>query len=153
MPIERGELMNLGFRAHRDLYTNVLEYSFLLTYDYPRNTVTAVERVPETTSIYDQLMKLHRQKPNESIDNLKKLVHIKETHLTESQCPAIYALFFQFNKIRFHGPPPDLIVLHPMNYEIKSNVGAGDMHLLFVEPNQPLVRWALRVQSALKACA
>ena len=152
MPIERDQLMNVGFRTHRDLYRNILEYSFLLTYDYPKNAVTGVQRIPETVSIYDQLMRLHQQNPNESIDNLKKLVRIKEAHFTEQQCPAIHSLFFEFNKISFHGPPSDLIVLHPMVYEFKSNVGAGNMYLSVVEPNQPLVRWALRVQSTLKAC-
>jgi hypothetical protein len=153
MPIERDDLINIGFRTHRDLHTEVLEYSFLLTLDYPANTITGVERVANGISIYDQLMKLHRQNPNESADNLKKQIRINEKHFTQTKCPAIRALFFQFDKIRFHGPSIDLVLLHPLYYEIKSDVGAGNMHLVFVEPNQPLVKWSMRVKSALKVCA
>jgi hypothetical protein len=151
LPIEQRLGMNIGFRSHRDLYTNVLEYSFLLTYDYPTNKVSAVVRAADSVSLYDQLMTLHRKNPTESIDNLKKQLKIKESHFTDVECPALRTLFFQYNKIRFHAPSLQLIILHPMIYEIKSGVAAGDMYLSFVEEHQPLVAWALRVKRALNA--
>lgn len=152
LPIEQRLGLNIGFRSYRDLHPEIMEYSFVLNFDYPSNKVSAVQKVADTGSVYDQLMALHRQRPEESIESLKKQIKITESHLTQAQCPAIRTLFFQFDKIQFHAPSPWKITLHPMIYEIKSGVAGGSMYLTFVEENQPIVGWSLRVKKAIKNC-
>ncbi len=152
LPIEQRLGLNIGFRTHRDLYTDTLEYSFLLSFDYPTNKVTIVIREADTISIHDQLAALRLRSPKATSEDLTQQIKVKERNLTEAECPQLKQLFFSFEKINFRSPSSDLIVLHPMIYEIKSRFGGGDMNLTFVEEDQPLVKWALRVKAAANSC-
>ena len=153
LPIEQRLGLNIGFRTHRDLYTETLEYSFLFSLDFPTSKVSIVTREADTVSVYDQLATLRRQNPKATIEHLTQQIKVKEQTLTEVECPQLKQLFFSFEKINFRSPSSDLIVLHPMIYEIKSRFGGGDMYLTFVEEEQPLVKWALRVKAAANSCA
>ena len=152
LPIEQRLGLNIGFRTRRDLYTDTLEYSFLLSFDNPTNTVSIVTREADTISIYDQLAAIRRRSPKATIEDLTQQIKVKERNLTETECPQLKQLFFGFEKINFRPPSSGLIVLHPMIYEIKSSFGGGDMYLTFVEDEQPLVKWALRVKAAANSC-
>jgi hypothetical protein len=153
LPIEQQGGLNIGFRSYRDLYTETLEYSFLLSYDPPKDKVSFVSRAADSISIHNQFSLLRRQNPTATIENLAKQIKIEELFLSEDKCPDLRKLFFSFEKIRFRSPSSDLIVLHPMIYEIKSSFAAGDMYLTFVEKEQPLVKWALKVKTNADGCA
>ena len=153
LPIEPDLGATVGFRSHRDLHHNVLEYSFLLSKDYRTNRVTAVVRVADSITLYDQLRALHRRNPSESYENIKSQLEIREWRFTEAECPAIRPSFDRFSRVRFRPPSPDLIVLHPMIYEIRTSAIAGNMRMVFVEENNALIIWALNVRRALESCA
>ncbi len=152
LPIEQEPGAYIGFRSHRDLHHNVPEYAFLLTKDYPANRVTAVVRVADSVTLYDQLMSLHRRNPAETYENLKGRLKIKEWRFTDAECPTLGPLFERFSRIRFRPPSPELVVLHPMIYEMRVSVAAGDMRLVFIERENALVAWALNVRRALEGC-
>lgn len=152
LPIEERLGLNIGFRSHRDLYIETLEYSFLLSFNHPNNKVSFISRAPEGISVANQFLALSRQNPNAAIEDLIKQIKIKRQTLTEEQCPALRQLFFSFEKISFRPPSSELIVLHPMIYEIKSSFGAGDMYLTFVEKDQPIVKWAFIVKAVAEMC-
>jgi hypothetical protein len=152
LPIEQEPDAYIGFRSHRDLHHNVFEYSFLLSKDYPANRVTAVVRMADSVTLYDQLMSLHRRNPAESYENLKGQLKIKEWRFTDAECPALEPLFERFSRTRFRPPSPELLVLHSMIYEIRTSASAGDMRLVFIERENALVAWALNIRRAAESC-
>ena len=85
LPIELETGANVGFRSHRDLYNNVFEYSFILSKDYPTNRVTAVVKMADSITLYDQLMALHRRNPSASYENLKSQLRIREWRFSEAE--------------------------------------------------------------------
>jgi hypothetical protein len=152
LPIEEGTDTYVGFRAHRDLHNNVLEYSLLLNLNHPADRVEGVLRVADSATLYEQLMALHRRGTGEPIENLKKQLKVKEFRVTEAECPALRAAFLKFSKIPFRAPDPYLLILHPMVYEFEVSPLSEHMGLAVAESNHPLVKWALSTRRALEAC-
>ena len=152
LPIAEGTNTYVGFRAHRDLHNNVLEYSLLLNPTYPGDRVEGVLRVADTATLYDQLMALHRRGTGEPIENLKNQLKVKEVRVAEAECPALRAAFLKFSKIPFRAPDPYLLILHPMVYEFEANPLSEHMSLTVAESNHPLVKWALNTRRALEIC-
>lgn len=153
LPIEQEAGTNIAFRSHQSFYNNVLEYSFILSKDYPTNQVTVVVRMADSITLYDQLLALHRRNPSASYESLKSQLRIREQLFSEADCPAIKSLFDRFSQLRFRPPSADLLILHPMIYRIHTNAIAGIMDLSFVEEDNALVAWALSVRRTLEGCA
>lgn len=137
MPLKRTVGTYVSYRSHRDLYTEVLEYSFLVGRDARSNGpglepfLSAHSVQADTVSVYDQMMKMHRQNPNEDAAAIESKVKIKKLDLTEKTCPAIQTQFRKFQQIRFGVPSFDVIVLHPLVHEFHIQTGAGDIDLSF----------------------
>src|SRR5215470_179629 len=102
-PIDQRYNVDVAYRSHRDLHTDVPEYSFVIG---PKNSDTvsglprylaAQVREAESASVYDQMMALHRKFPNRSADDIQKDVRVKKLKLTEMNCPAIRT---QFSKLQ-----------------------------------------------------
>ena len=152
LPIEEGSDTYVGFRAHRDLHNNVLEYSLLLNLNYPADKVEGVVWVADSATLYDQLMTLHRRGPTEPIVNLKKQLKVRELRISEAECPALRAAFQKFSKIPFRAPDPYLLILHPMVYEFEVSPLSEHMRLVVAESSHPLVKWALNTRRVLDIC-
>jgi len=152
MPIGKETAAYVGFRSHRDLHNNVLEYSLLLKLNYQTNRVDAVVRVADSVTLYDQLMSLHRKNQTESIESLKKQLKIKEFRTTEADCPALRSQFKKFSKIKFRTPDPYLISLHPTVHEFQVNPVSEYMRLVVVESDHPLVVWAMNTGRIVETC-
>jgi len=64
----------VAYRSHRDLYTDLREYSFVIgtensdTVSGSPRFLSAQVREAESASVYDQMMALHRRFPNRSAD-------------------------------------------------------------------------------------
>src|SRR6202162_544271 len=122
-PIDERYGVYVAYRSHRDLYTDVPEYSFLIGTEksdtvsgLPRYLVAHV-REAESASVYDQMMALHRKFPNRPADDIQKDVHVKKLKLTEMNCPAIKAQFSKFQQLRLAPPQFDVVILHPLIHE------------------------------------
>jgi hypothetical protein len=152
LPIEEGTNTYVGFRAHRDLHNNILEYSLMLNLNYPADKVEGVVRVADAVTLYDQLMILHCRSPAEPIENLKKQLKVREFRISEAECPALRAAFRKFSKIPFHAPDPYLLILHPMVYEFEVSPLSEHMRLVVADGNHPLVKWALNTRRVLDTC-
>lgn len=162
MPIDERLGHPLGYRSFRDLHTAELEYSFVFNKIFQEKYITVTVRQPDSISLYDQMMGLHRKNPNESIENIKKQLKVKERHFSEQTCPAVrrqYDVFYRLTlpmlsardraeqaKGKFR------ITLHPRIHTFKGDISGGGLHLVITEQDHPFVQWAKKTSEALERC-
>jgi hypothetical protein len=149
----------VAYRSHRDLQTDVPEYSFVIGTEnsdtvsgLPRYLAAHV-REAESASVYDQMMALHRKFPNRSADDIQKDVHVKKLKLTEMTCPAIKAQLSKFQQLRLAPPQFDVVILHPLIHEFRIRAGGGDMDVALYDDENSFVSWAIETRHALELCA
>jgi len=148
----------VSYRAHRDQYTDVPEYSFLIWREPSKNGygrkqfLSAQIRMADGASIYDQMMKMHRADGSETPQTMRAKIKIKSQQLTEQACPAIQARFAELHKLKFKVPEVDTTVLHPLIHEFHIGGGAGRMQLEIHTSDHALVEWAVGTRKALDAC-
>ena len=111
--------------------------------DY-RATLPRTCREAESTSVYDQMMALHRKFPNRSADDIQKDVHVEKLKLTEMNCPAIKAQFSKFQQLRLALPQFDVVILHPLVHEFRIERAVGIWTLLYTTTRTRLSRGPLR---------
>jgi hypothetical protein len=158
-PIDERYGVYVAYRSHRDLHTDVPEYSFAIGTE-KSDTVSGLPRYlaahvreAESVSLYDQMMALHRKSPNRSADDIEKDVHVKKLKLTEMNCPAIKAQFSKFQQLGLAPPQFDVVILHPLIHEFRSRAGGGDMDVALYDDENSLVSWAIETRHALELCA
>jgi hypothetical protein len=158
-PIDEHYGVYVAYRSHRDLHTDVPEYSFVIgsqnsdtVSGLPRYLAARV-REAESASVYDQMMALHRKSPNRSADDIQRDVHVKKLKLTEMNCPAIKAQFSKFEQLRLAPPQFDVVILHPLIHEFRIRAGGGDMDVALYDDENSLVQWAIETRHALELCA
>jgi hypothetical protein len=161
MPLQRTASIYIVYRAHRDLHTEVPEYWFLIGTDPNEKGyglhpyLSAHIRAADTSSIYDQLVRMHRSDAKEDASSIAKKVRLKAWDWNEANCPAITD---ELEKLKdLQSKLPDLtantIVLHPMNHEFHLQAATGDANLVLWDDEHPLVKWALDTRRALDKCA
>jgi hypothetical protein len=158
-PIDESSGADVAYRSHRDLHTDVPEYSFVIATKnsdtvsgLPRYLAAQV-READSTSVYDQMMALHRKFPNRSADDIQRDVHVRKLKLTEMNCPAIRTQFSKLQELRLAMPQFDVVILHPLIHEFRIRAGAGDMEVALYEDENSLVLWAIETRHVLELCA
>ncbi|HXM05618.1 MAG TPA: HEAT repeat domain-containing protein [Chthoniobacterales bacterium] len=158
-PINERYGVYIAYRSHRDLNTDVPEYSFVIGTEksdsvsgLPRY-LAAYVREAESASVYDQMMAQHRKFPNRSADDIQKDVHVKKLKLTEMGCPAIKVQFSKLQQTRFALPQFDVVILHPLLHEFRIRTGGGDLDVALYDDENSLVSWAVGTRHALELCA
>ena len=122
------------------------------------NFVSAHFRIADSTSIYDQIMVMHRRKPGESLEEIRKRIKVKSIDLTESTCPDVKTMFHNFQELRFGAPKMGVeddavtVYLDPPVYEIHIRAAAGDVDMTLYDDSHPLVVWAMDLRARLEAC-
>jgi len=158
-PIDERNGVYVAYRSHRDLYTDVPEYSFVIG---PENSDTisglprylaAHVREAKSASVHDQMMALHRKFPSRSADDIQKDVHVTKWKMTEMNCPAIKAQFSKFQQLRLAPPQFDVVILHPLIHEFRIRAGGGDIEVALYDDENSLVPWAIETRHALELCA
>ncbi|HYX71877.1 MAG TPA: hypothetical protein VE732_03845 [Nitrososphaera sp.] len=163
LPIKERLGFSLGYRSYRDLYTDELEYSFGFNRIIQEKYLTVVVRMPDSVSLYDQIMSLHRKNPSESIESIKSKLKIKEWRLSEEKCPAVRRQFDAFYRLNLEmlsakdraeqARGSYTITLHPRVDTFYADISGGDMQLELTDSGHSYVRWAKSTQSALEICA
>jgi hypothetical protein len=158
-PIGERYGVYVAYRSHRDLHTDVPEYSFMIGPENAR-TVSGVPRYlaadvqeAESRSVYDQMMTLHRRFPDRSADDIQKDVHVKKLKLTEMNCPAIKAQFSKLQQLHLDLPQFDVLIIHPLIHEFRIRAGGGEMEIALHDDKNSLVQWAIETRHALEQCA
>lgn len=158
MPVRERVGMHVSYRSHHDLYMNVIEYSFVLGYDRNpeglglQRDLSAHVKMADAISIFDQMLKLHTDNPQEEASSIQQKVRLKAWDLTERTCPAIKTQFREFQAVRFGPPRFDVVIVDPLIREFTIQTGAGDMYLSLVDDRDPLVAWGLQTRRALEMC-
>jgi hypothetical protein len=157
-PLHERYGVYVAYRSHRDLHTDVPEYSFVIG---PENSDTvsglprylaAHVREAESASVYDQMMALHREFPNRSADDIQNDVRVRKWKLTEMNCPAVKAQFSKFQQLRLGPPQFDVVILHPLIHEFRIQAGGGDMEVSLYDDENSFVPWAVETRHALELC-
>lgn len=161
-PIEEGLGYSLGYRSYRDLYTDELEYSFVFNRDPRNQDLTAVLRIADSASIYDQIMNLHRKDKTASIDAIKPKLKVKEWRFSDKTCPTVRRQYDEFYRLSLQtlsakdraeqAKGVATIILHPRVHIIKADISGGDVRMVLSDPQHPFVRWAERTKRALEKC-
>jgi len=149
----------VAYRSHRDLYTDTLEYSFAIALDVSAKgsggepQFVAQVREADSSSIYDQMMALHRKSPSRSAASIQKELRMKNSTLVETTCPAVKTQLLKFQQLQLAPPRFDAIVLHPLIHEFRVRAGMGDMDITLYDKDNAFVQWAVEARSALELCA
>ncbi|MGA8541378.1 MAG: hypothetical protein WB566_17885 [Terriglobales bacterium] len=158
-PVDERYGVYVAYRSHRDLHTDIPEYSFVIGPE-KSDTVSGLPRYlaahvreAESASVYDQMMALHRKFPNLSPDDIQKNVHVKTWNLNEMNCPAIKAQFSKLEQVRLAPPQFDVVILHPLIHEFRIRAGDEDVEVALYNDENPLVQWAIETRHALELCA
>lgn len=158
VPMKAQVGLYLSYRSHRDLYTEVLEYGFLIGNEPRLNEpglqefLTAHIYIADTVSVYDQLMKMHRAKPDESAESIQHKIKVETWSLSEKTCPVIQEQFSKFKKLSIQPPAFDEFSLHPLIHQFHVEAGLGNMDLELDGSEHSLVLWALETRKGLEAC-
>jgi len=154
MPLQQSGL-HVVYRAHRDYRTDVPEYWFTIGYDFGSGRLSAHVRLADTSSIYDQLMRMHRSDPKEDASSMVKKIRVKDWRVDDASCPLIREQIDRFQDVKY--TPFKLethrIILHPMNHEFRLEAPDGTMNLIIWDDEHPLVRWAHETRLTLERCA
>jgi hypothetical protein len=159
MPIHENGGTHVVYRSHHEVNTGVIEYSFVLGHDPNvdkpglQRSLSAHVRIADSVSIYDQMMKMHRENPRDEVSRIREGVKVKTWNLTDQTCPAIRSQLRRFRAVRFGPPDFDEVVLDPLIHHFVIDTGAGTMDLTLEDHREPLIAWALQTGRALEKCA
>lgn len=144
------------YRSHRDLYTDVPEYSLSIQQhnenNGKRHYLTARILVPDSQSLYSQMMALHRKYPDRPASEVRGELRLQTWSVTETDCPALTKQFTKLRELRFGIPLSDEIVLHPLIHEFRFRGLAGDMKIVIDDQSHALAKWATETKQALAPC-
>jgi len=163
MPLQRDGGVFVTYRANRDLYTSTPEYWFMVGLepnpDRPglRPYLSAHVRVAQPTSIYDQLMAIHRDEPGnqEPTSALQKRIKMQAADFDEMNCPAVKTQLEKLKELRVKLPDVTggTIVLHPMIHAFYISGADGDVTMFLTDDDNPLVKWAEETRRAYDLCS
>jgi hypothetical protein len=140
----------------RDLYVDRPEYSFVISRSAQKagqaDHLTAIVRIADSSSIYQQMLKLHRATPERDAESLQGDIKLASWTLTEIDCPAIKVQFGKLQKLRMKPPESRLIVIHPIVHEFRIQASEGKMSASLDNDKHPLAAWGIETRLALERC-
>ncbi len=149
----------VSYRSSHTLLTDTLEYSFRIGRELKGGNepglqpyLSAHVREADTLSLYDQLMKLHRENPQEDALSLEAKLNIRTFDVTEKDCRSVRTQFEKLKKLRLSVPKFDMIVLDPLVSEFRIEAGDGEMVLSLTDEKSDLVKWAIETRQEFEAC-
>jgi hypothetical protein len=161
MPMERRGGLYVSYRANRDYVTSTPEYWFMIGLEPSAKGsglhpyLSAHVRLAQPTSIYDQLMAIHRAEPaTQDTTTIQNRIKIKSWDFTEMTCPAIKDQLGKLKNLpaRFPDINRGYVIIHPMNHAFFMVGEDGEVRMSWLGEENPLVRWAQETRRALDAC-
>ncbi|HEX8459610.1 MAG TPA: hypothetical protein VF656_20115 [Pyrinomonadaceae bacterium] len=159
LPIEETFL---GYRSYRDLYTDVLEYSFIYKREPNDDRLFLVVRMADSVSLYDQMMALHMKNRAENIKSIKKKLKVKEWRVDDKSCVPSKTAHEEFYDLSLsmlsatdraeRAKGTVTITLHPTVHTFYALISGGEMKLEITDADHPFVDWAKRTRSAVEKC-
>jgi hypothetical protein len=157
MPINPASKPSVVYRSHRDLYQDVLERYFSLSFGngpgFDRNRLTATVVVPVGRSIQQQLLESHMRDRQAQLESLVSQVVVRRVSLSAERCPAIRTRLDALSKVVISLPERDAIFLYPFVHRIVIDLGGTHIDATVFDPDNPIIRWATETTDAILACA
>lgn len=159
--MERRGGLYVSYRANRDYVTSTPEYWFMIGLEPSakgyglHRYLSAHVRLAQPTSIYDQLMAIHRAEPaTRDTTTLQNRIKIQNWDFTEMTCPAIKDQLGKLESLAARLPDinRDYVIIHPMNHAFFIAGADGEVRMSLFDDKNPLVRWAQETRRALDAC-
>jgi hypothetical protein len=160
LPIEETFL---GYRSYRDLYTDVLEYSFIFKREPNDNRLFLIVRMADSVSLYDQMMALHMKNRSENIKSIKKKLRVKEWRVDDLSCAPLKTAHDEFYNLSLpmlsaaeraeQAKGIESITLHPTVHTFYTNTIGSELKLAIIRQEHPFVEWATRTRSAVEKCS
>jgi hypothetical protein len=159
MPLKQRTGTHITYRSNRDYQTDVLEYSFRIANLPSKNGVgleshlSAIVRIAESKSIHVQLMEVHRSAPKLRVEEVSNRIKVKESRLTEMECPAIRRQHGALSKLRFGiNADNQYVINHPMIHRFYIQTLSQEVEMVLFEEDHPLTAWAVDTRKEIQKC-
>jgi len=172
LPIKGDLGYHVTYRATQSLHASKgekPEYYFRIGFDRSdkgysvNNYIFAHVRIPDSNSIYDQIMDMHRKGSTLSGKQLESKIRIGSLDYTDKNCPAARKAFLEFQELKYGAPyintegllrdPPLVeVMLDGPIYEFHIVGVTGQSDVTLYDESNPLVTWAMKTQRELAAC-
>lgn len=151
LPLQlQGE--GIAHRSTRDLYTDVLEYSFVLQRDFSARRRSAVVRLANSRSVHDQMFLLRIEDPSITLEQVKARIRVNEWTVLDTDCPAVGTAMDNFWKAKVLRGREDVIILHPMVYEFHVWSMTMKANVTITDDEHPWAQWATETRARLQTC-
>jgi hypothetical protein len=151
-PIKLAEGEFIAVRVHRSNVNDLREYSIVFDDAQDSQSLRAVLREAQGSSVYQQLAALHAAQPSASYDALRRDIKVSSWTITQDRCPAVTTQFKAFQDVQFVRPrDEDEPEEDPVLYEFNETFNGGGSVLEYMS-NRALPRWARATHDALEAC-
>lgn len=157
MPIVQGDRVLVTYRSFRDLYQDVEERYFSISFaagpSFNRDRLEATVVTPIGKSIQQQLLDLHMRNRAAPFDSLVSRVTVQRVLLDAERCPALRVRLDALSKTVISLPERDTFSLHPFIHRIVIDMSESKIDATLYNDGNPVVLWARDTLSALLACA
>ena len=147
----------LAYRSYRDLYQDVPErYLRIERSSVPDTTgdaFLATVVVPIGRSVQQQLLDLHRSRPDDSLEALLTEVRVQRATAHSPACGGLKASLDVLSTQGIAIPTRHLIVLHPDVHRFVIDLPSADIDVTLTDNRAALVRWATKAIAAVRRCS
>ena len=129
------------------------ESHFAITFPQGGESLEAIVTTPVGGSIRSQLLKLHVDNREASLDTLLFQVDVPRARF-DAGCPALKSQADALFSVPLDLMPVkrNFIPMHPTVHRVVLNLNGTHLDAYFDGPEKPLVRWALATLDALDKC-
>lgn len=155
MPVAARPDQLVAYRSYRDLYQSVPEQYFTVQRQTTGASGTEVLLAtvvrPAGRSIQDQLLALHRSRPDDSLLSLLPDVSVARTTVDSTKCRPIAARLDSLSRLTLSAPR-DLIIVHPLIHRLLIAIGPATVDATILDDSSALARWAVGTAVAIQRC-
>lgn len=156
MPVAARPGQLVAYRSYRDLYQRVPEQYFTVqrrtTGGSGTEGLVATLVRPAGRSIQEQLLALHRSRPDDSVASLLPDVSVTRTTVDSLTCRPIALRIEALSRVTLSVSTRDLIILHPVVHRILINIGPATIDATILDDSMELARWAVDTAVAIQRC-
>ena len=156
LPVIAREGQFVAYRSYRDLYHDVSERYLTIERDSDlpsTDEVLAHLIVPIKTSIQQQLLDLHRLRPDADLETVLSDVAVRRISVRSTACNPLKKTLDELSGVSLRIPRFDVIILHPTIHRFVIALPTTRMDVSLYDNQAPLVRWAARAIASVERCA
>jgi hypothetical protein len=156
MPVASAPRQFVAYRSYRDLYQDVPESHFSISFaDGPTLSlakVLATTTVPVGRSVQQQLLDMHMGDREASLETLLPRVAIQRAAITELQCPTLKSRVDALLRTSIAIPKQSVIRLHGFQHRIVIDLGGIQVDATLDDAENDVIQWAVGTSNALRKC-